>query len=252
MDDDLRRGLDQIARGEYFEAHETLEDVWRASDPDEKDFFQGLVHVAVAWYQAGRGNRVGCERQLEKAARRLGPFAPEHRGVDVAIILRSVDRAAQTVAGGSLDLFPPFLRATTWDGRPIAQEPPYGCSVVVWRRNDGAREYLILRRRAAGDVDYEGNWAWTPPAGSRLPDETLDETARRELREETGLTLAVQPTEVGRYEWPVYTAEAARDTAIVLDAEHDRFRWVEAEEAERLCLPAMVGSTIRAVERRLA
>jgi uncharacterized protein len=100
----LSRGLAQIARGEYFEAHETLEDVWRAADPAEKDFFQGLVHVAVAWYQAGRGNRVGCDRQLEKAARRLAPFAPEHRGVDVAAFLRSVDRAQRTVASGSLDL----------------------------------------------------------------------------------------------------------------------------------------------------
>ena len=26
------------------------------------------MHVAVAWYQAGRGNWVGCERQLEKVA----------------------------------------------------------------------------------------------------------------------------------------------------------------------------------------
>jgi uncharacterized protein len=104
VDDGLRAGLGQIARGEYFEAHETLEDVWRASDPDEKDFFQGLVHVAVAWYQAGRGNRVGCERQLEKAARRLTPFAPEHRGVDVAAFLRSVERAQRVVAAGSLDL----------------------------------------------------------------------------------------------------------------------------------------------------
>ena len=104
MESELARGLDQISRGEYFEAHETLEDVWRAADPAEKDFFQGLVHVAVAWYQAGRGNRVGCERQLEKAARRLGPFAPEHRGVDVAAYLRSVERARDTVARGSLEL----------------------------------------------------------------------------------------------------------------------------------------------------
>jgi uncharacterized protein len=104
VEDGLRLGLDQIARGEYFEAHETLEDVWRAAEPTEKDFFQGLVHVAVAWYQAGRGNRVGCKRQLEKAARRLGPFAPEHRGVDVARYLRSVERAQRTVTAGSLEL----------------------------------------------------------------------------------------------------------------------------------------------------
>jgi uncharacterized protein len=107
VNDGLSRGLEQIDRGEYFEAHETLEDVWRAADPAEKDFFQGLVHVAVAWYQAGRGNRVGCERQLEKAARRLGPFAPAHRGVDVAIVLRSVEDARVVAATGSLDLPPP-------------------------------------------------------------------------------------------------------------------------------------------------
>jgi predicted metal-dependent hydrolase len=109
--DGLQLGLEQIAGGEYFEAHETLEDVWRAADPAERDFFQGLVHVAVAWYQAGRGNRVGCGRQLEKATRRLAPFAPEHRGVDVEALLRSVDRARGVVESGSLELERP------WPGR---------------------------------------------------------------------------------------------------------------------------------------
>ena len=105
----LDEGLDLIRRGEYFAAHEVLEDVWRAAQPEERDFYQGLVHVAVAWYQAGRGNRVGCERQLEKAARRLGPFAPEHRGVDLAATLKRVDEAAGVVANGSLELPPPVV-----------------------------------------------------------------------------------------------------------------------------------------------
>jgi predicted metal-dependent hydrolase len=74
-----------------------LEDAWRAAEPEERDFFQGLVHVAVAWYQAGRGNRVGCERQLEKASRRLGPYAPAHRCVDVAATLRQVEDARETL-----------------------------------------------------------------------------------------------------------------------------------------------------------
>ena len=100
---ELERGLDLARRGEYFAAHEALEDAWRASEPAEKDFFQGLVHVVVAWYQAGRGNRVGFERQLEKAARRLGPFAPLHRGVDVAVLLRQVESAQ---AAGTLTVPP--------------------------------------------------------------------------------------------------------------------------------------------------
>ena len=76
-------------------------------EPEERDFYQGLVHVAVAWYQAGRGKRVGCERQLRKARRRLSPYAPSHRGVDVARVLEQVDAAVATVEGGSLDLVDP-------------------------------------------------------------------------------------------------------------------------------------------------
>ena len=81
--------------------------MWRAAAQEERDFFQGLVHVAVAWYQAGRGNRNGCERQLEKAARRLGPYAPSHRGIDVEAVLAQVGAARARVAEGSLDLDPP-------------------------------------------------------------------------------------------------------------------------------------------------
>jgi predicted metal-dependent hydrolase len=102
----LARGLDLIRRGAYFEAHEELELAWRAASAPERDFYQGLVHVAVAWYQAGRGNRVGCERQLEKARRRLGPYAPAHEGLDVAGLLAQVDAAAARVADGSLQLDP--------------------------------------------------------------------------------------------------------------------------------------------------
>jgi len=93
MEAAFAKGLDLLRRGEHFAAHEALEEAWRAAEPAERDFFQGLVHVAVAWYQAGRGRRIGCERQLEKAARRLAPYAPEHRGVDVAALLAQVEAA---------------------------------------------------------------------------------------------------------------------------------------------------------------
>ncbi len=105
----FERGLELIRDGEYFAAHEELEDAWREAPAEERDFLQGLVHVTVAWYQAGRGNRVGCERQLAKALRRLAQYGPEHRGVDVAATLGSVTAAAGVVATGSLDLRPPSV-----------------------------------------------------------------------------------------------------------------------------------------------
>ena len=107
MDAPFKRGLEAIRSGRYFEAHEELETAWRAAPREERDFFQGLVHVAVAWYQAGRGRPVATARQLEKAERRLAPFAPTHREVDVAGVLGQVAAARERVAGGSLDLEPP-------------------------------------------------------------------------------------------------------------------------------------------------
>ena len=70
----LAEGIELLRRGEYFAAHEELETAWRSAEPAERDFCQGLVHVAVAWYQAGRGRPIGCGRQLEKARRRLTPM----------------------------------------------------------------------------------------------------------------------------------------------------------------------------------
>ncbi len=102
-------GVDLIRRGQFFAAHEELELAWRAAAAHERDFFQGLVHVAVAWYQAGRANEPGCTRQLEKAARRLAPYAPAHRGLDVGDLLDLVELARAVVARGSLALAPPRL-----------------------------------------------------------------------------------------------------------------------------------------------
>src|SRR5206468_10392346 len=103
------RGLELIRAGDCLPARKDLEDAMRAADPAERDFPQSLVHVAAAWYQAGRGNRVGCERQLEKARRRLAPYAPAHRGVDSAARLVQLETAAKTVEAGSLELTPPVL-----------------------------------------------------------------------------------------------------------------------------------------------
>ena len=89
-----------MREGAYFEAHEELEVDWRVAPIEERDFLQGLVHVTVAWYQAGRDNRVGCHRQLGKAVNRLARYAPEHRGVDVSSLLAQVVVAAGAVADG--------------------------------------------------------------------------------------------------------------------------------------------------------
>ena len=102
----LEEGLRLMRAERWFDAHEALEDEWRDAPTAERDFLQGLVHVTVAWHHASRGNAPGATRQLAKAARRLGPYAPAHRGVDVARVLGQVEAAAARVEAGQVDLIP--------------------------------------------------------------------------------------------------------------------------------------------------
>ena len=93
VDAEYKRGLRLARAGSYFEAHEAFETAWRACAAEERDFFQGLVHAVVYAYQSGRGKPIGAERQRAKAIRRLRPYAPEHRGLDVDRVLAALVRA---------------------------------------------------------------------------------------------------------------------------------------------------------------
>lgn len=83
----IAEGFALVRGGRGFDAHELFEELWHAAEPAERDLYQGLVHVAVATYQDGRGNDIGRTRQLEKALRRLSPYAPVYEGVAIEALL---------------------------------------------------------------------------------------------------------------------------------------------------------------------
>jgi predicted metal-dependent hydrolase len=43
----VRLGVDLFNRGDFFEAHEVLEEVWRSTRPEPRDLFQELIQVAA-------------------------------------------------------------------------------------------------------------------------------------------------------------------------------------------------------------
>lgn len=143
------------------------------------------------------------------------------------------------------------MTSTTYDGRPIAREPPFGATVVVYRRLAGALQLLMLHRAHQGP-DYEGDWAWTPPAGARWPGEAIEACAVRELAEETGLTLPLASSDHGTDAWPVYMAEAPAGAEMRLSAEHDRFAWMSVEAALACCAPEQAALPLKAAAAALA
>ena len=66
--------------------------------------------------------------------------------------------------------------------------------VVVLTMSEGVLHVLLVRR---GEAPFKGMWA--VPGGFKRPTETLDEAAKRELVEETGVNAASLLTQFGAY-----------------------------------------------------
>lgn len=127
----------------------------------------------------------------------------------------------------------------TWDGNPISGDPPHGATIVIYRLAGESAEYLILHRSHTGQDDT-GAWVWTPPSGARYPGEQIEDCARRELKEETGLVLDLICIDRNNEDWLVFAARLETDVQIRLSNEHDRYRWVLYEEALEACRPDQV------------
>jgi 8-oxo-dGTP pyrophosphatase MutT (NUDIX family) len=135
---------------------------------------------------------------------------------------------------------------TTWDGEPVSRERPHGAMIVVASQTTLCRWFLLLHRAHRGP-DYDGDWGWTPPSGSRKPGEDVTTCARRELQEEVGLVASPSPVIVVDADWAVFVLDLPWPAAITVDGlEHDRFEWVTYADAQRRLRPDVLAASFRA------
>ena len=88
--DQYLRGIILFNQADFFDAHEVLEDVWRAAPPENKKFLQGLIQVAVAFHHFSTGNRVGMRSVLERAIRNLSEPSGSFGRIQLAPLLHSL------------------------------------------------------------------------------------------------------------------------------------------------------------------
>ena len=78
------RGLEEFNRGEYFEAHESLEAAWKADNSSGRELYQAVLQVAVAYHQILRNNYNGAAKMFLRLRQWIDPLPDYCRGVHVA------------------------------------------------------------------------------------------------------------------------------------------------------------------------
>jgi predicted metal-dependent hydrolase len=114
---ELHQGVEEFNRAHFFEAHETLEDLWRGTSGPLRLFYQGLIQLAVALYHLSNGNRRGALNLLSKGLDKLTAFQPTCQGIDVDGLCRDactwLDRVRRA-GDGELTVDPRQLPHIHW------------------------------------------------------------------------------------------------------------------------------------------
>lgn len=112
--DELRRAIAEFNAGEYFEQHETLETLWRATRTPDRDLYHGILQIGVGLHHLRGGNYHGATVLLEEGIERLRPFAPACHRVDVDALIRDAASVRERVVA----LGPERLREFDWSLAP--------------------------------------------------------------------------------------------------------------------------------------
>ena len=71
---------------EYFACHDVLEELWGETLGADRDFLQGLLHVAVSLHHLSEGNPVGARKMHASSLRYLANYGRGFRGVDLDLL----------------------------------------------------------------------------------------------------------------------------------------------------------------------
>lgn len=95
-DETLAAAQQLLDTGLSFQAHEVLEDAWKAAPEAERDLWRGLAQLAVGVTHAARGNARGAVALLRRGASLIAGFRDLY-GLDIGRLLEWTDRAVTEV-----------------------------------------------------------------------------------------------------------------------------------------------------------
>jgi len=81
---EMLRAFGEFNRGDWFECHETLEDLWVGSEGEIRWFYQGMLQIAIALLHWRNGNFGGAASLLKSGIGYLQRVCPVCQRIEVA------------------------------------------------------------------------------------------------------------------------------------------------------------------------
>lgn len=104
----LLEGIEEFNREEFFEQHETLEEIWIHESDAVRYLYQGILQVGVGFYHWRRGNWRGAVAKLGHGLDKLEPYRPVCMTIDVERLAgETAALREELIRRGPSDL-PPF------------------------------------------------------------------------------------------------------------------------------------------------
>jgi len=97
IDSLYRQGIEHFNDCDFFEAHETWEELWTEYRGPGRRFYQGLIQAAVALHHFGNGNIRGAKKVYLTSLAYLQDYRPAYSGLDVEVFLAQYERCFSAV-----------------------------------------------------------------------------------------------------------------------------------------------------------
>lgn len=92
-----RRGIEKFNDQQFYPCHDDLEEAWVQDKSPGRDLYQGILQVAIAYYQIERGNYRGAMKMLLRLRQRLEPLPPVCRGVNLEKLRQDVNAVQEVL-----------------------------------------------------------------------------------------------------------------------------------------------------------
>jgi hypothetical protein len=100
---EIVKAAEQFNAAHFFECHDTLEEMWSGHRGAGRDFFQGLIQVAVAFYHLGNGNMAGAESMFSRGLKRLAKYPDRYCAFDLAAHRAEVEAWRERARSGTIE-----------------------------------------------------------------------------------------------------------------------------------------------------